>query len=120
MKIDPIDLFITNETDNIIDLYYDMENRFPYILNNMGSANLTCFIIDTIFELPRNTNQRFLYPFTSKFQNKTQYSTNHILFQKEYKNEINVGLMLINNYLYKFKNCSIDYNDWLEFIYHFN
>lgn len=95
---DHIDSFTYHESDNIIDLYYEMENRFPYFLNNMKSSDLYCFIIDKLM------------------LNKKQFNQAHILyFDQEYKTEINVTLMLLNNYLYKFKNFSIHYDDWLNF-----
>jgi hypothetical protein len=96
---DPIDSFMYHESDNIIDLYYEMENRFPYFLNNMKSSDLYCFIIDKLI-----TNK------------KGKCNQDHILyFEQEYKTEINVTLMLLNNYLYKFKKFSIHYDDWLNF-----
>lgn len=104
-KQHPIDSFITNETDNIIDLFYDLEYRFPYMFNNMRSSDLMCFIIDNIFQLP--INQKYHYNISS-------------YFEQEYNNEINIALMLINNYLLKFKNCNIQYDDWLDFISIYN
>ena len=92
---DPIDSFISYESDNIIDLYYEMENRFPYFLNEMRSSHIMCFIIDYNFGLYENT--------------KKYDEQNLNYFEHEFITEIDTTLMLINNYVYQFKKLKINY-----------
>jgi hypothetical protein len=102
---DHIDLFIYCESDNIIDLYYEIENRHPYFLHNMSSSHLMCFIIDYNFGL---------------YQNTKKYNYQHLAyFEHEFITEIDTTLMLINNYVYRFKRLNINYTDWLKFCYDF-
>jgi hypothetical protein len=99
-----IDKFISNETDNIIDIYYDIQDRFPYFLNNSRFPDFMNFIIDNNFGL---------------YNNNKKYNQAHIdYFIYDYNTEINTCLYLINKYLY-YKKTSIDYTIFVEFAYNF-
>lgn len=100
-----VDIFISEETDYIMDIYYDLENRFPYFLDKARFCDIFHFIVDNKFGIYKN--------------NKKYYSRNMDYFIYEYKSEIDASFYVINNYLSKFKNCSIDYTIFLKFAYDF-
>lgn len=99
-----IDTFISNESDNIINLKYDLENRFCYFLDKMNSGDLLSFIVDIKFNSVSDINN--------------YYSDKEInSFINENNNEISVSLWIVNRYLSKFKKIQISYDIWLEFCY---
>jgi len=103
---DPIDIFISNYTDTIIDLYYEIMNQFPYVLNSMNSSHLMSFIIHHNYHTQNyNYNRR---------SNKKKFD----IFESEFKIEIIESLKSINKYSYN-PYHSITYDDWLYFLYSF-
>jgi len=102
-----VDLFISNETDNIINLYYDIKNYFPYMLNRMNSSHLMYFIITYL-------NCQEYVPWTLESSMEIN-NIKLIKFENEFKTELNETLKLVNNF-YKLQ---IIYEDWLYFIYYY-
>lgn len=102
---DQIDEFITNETDYIMDLYYDLQDRFPYFLDKARFPDIINFIIDNHFGL---------------YKNKKKYNEKDMeYFIYEYNSEINASLYVINNYLQKYKKFSLEYDIFIKFAYDF-
>jgi hypothetical protein len=100
---DTIDKFISDETDYLLDLYYDLKDRIPYFLDKMHFHHLSDFIIDNKF----NT-----------YENNKRYS-NLDYFYSEYKTEINAALFVINGYLCKYKKFQITFDTFIRFAYDF-
>jgi hypothetical protein len=100
---DPIDEFLSNYTDDIIDLYYEIIHLFPYVLNNMNSSHLMSFII--------NHNHNHIYENYTKKYNKKRLD----LFENNFELEIIESLKKVNNYTYNI----ITYDEWLYFLYNF-
>jgi hypothetical protein len=105
ITLDPLDTFIFNESDSIIDLHEDLKNRVPYFFKNT-SIPLYNFILDHIF--------------TSKSKN-VPVSVNSY-FINEYNKEIQVTLctvnyFLLNNRKKSLKCGSIKLKDWQVFCY---
>jgi hypothetical protein len=104
---DPIDDFLSNYADNIIDLYYEIIHLFPYVLNDMNSSHLTSFIINHNY----SNNYSFIHENYAKKYNKKMVN----LFENEFELEIIESLKMVNNYTYN----TITYDDWLYFLYNF-
>lgn len=102
---DKIELFITNETDYIMDLYYDLQDRFPYFLDKARFPDIINLVIDNIFGIYKNNKRYNLKDF--------EY------FIREYNSEINASIYVINNYLSKYKKSTITYNVFTKFAYDF-
>jgi hypothetical protein len=102
---DQIDSFITEETDYIMDLYYDLQDRIPYFLDKARFPDIMSFIIDNKFGL---------------YKNNKIYDTRDIeYFMYEYNSEINASFYIINNYLQKYKRFSLEYDVFTKFAYDF-
>lgn len=100
-----IDKFIFNESDYIMDVYYDLKDRIPYFLDKLGFSDLLHFIVDIKFNMYKNTHR----------YNQQQLD----YFEHEYKQEVDGILYVLNNYLCKYKKLQIDYNTFLLFSYRF-
>jgi len=100
---DPIDTFISDYTDDIIKLYYEIIHQFPYVLNNMSSSHLMSFIINHNHNYNNNR-------YTKKYNKKT-----FNLFENEFNIEILQTLNSVNNYTY----TQITYDEWSYFLYNF-
>lgn len=74
-----IDKFITFESDNILDLYFDLRNKYTYFLNKMNSGDLLSFILDQKFG-----------------KSKTKKCTNIDQFLYYYNDEINTVEYVLN------------------------
>jgi hypothetical protein len=108
--INPIELFIFNESDNILDLYDDLESRFTYFFENNANIKLYDFLLNHIFKKQYNLNN---------LNNLNNLDLkNFLLFKTQFRNEINVLLQVVNNYLIT-KNIKkkITLNDWELFCY---
>lgn len=106
-----IDEFELNESEKIHDFYYNLKNRFPYFIDCMEYHNIFDFIID----------KKFL-----QYQRYNISASNYqlVYFQREYCDEINTTLVVLNNFFrYQsnkiYKNIKINYQDWFEFCYNF-
>lgn len=105
ITLDPLDLFISNESESIIDLHEDLKNRVPYFFKNT-SIPLYNFLLDHIFTpksgiIQKNVNDYFI---------------------NEYNKEIQVTLdtvnyFLLNNRKKSLKCGSIKLKDWQIFCY---
>lgn len=100
-----IDKFIFNESDYIMDVYYDLKDRIPYFIDQLGFSDLLHFIIDIKFNMYRD-NHNYHQP-------QLDY------FEHEYKKEIDSILYVLNNYLRKYNKLQINYNTFLLFSYRF-
>ena len=100
-----IDTFISDETDYIMDLYYEIQDRIPYFLDKMRFHHLLHLIVDLRFNI---------------YKNKKRYNEKNLdYFDSEYKQEIIGVLYLINNYLTKYKKFQIEYDTFFLFAYDF-
>jgi hypothetical protein len=107
-SVSPIEMFIDYELDNIIDLFYDIKNRFYYFLGDR-SEHLTEFVIDNIYQNSWNKTHVFIPQ----------------SFVEEYQQEIIVTLNSVNNFLasrkwvrkYKPLTKTIKESNWIEFCY---
>jgi hypothetical protein len=101
----PIDKFIFDETDYIMDLYYDLRDRLPYFLDKLKFSDLLHFIINIKFNLKYNCKR---------------YNPDKLYyFESEYSTELTTFLYVINNYMKKYKNFIISYDIFLIFAYQF-
>ena len=101
----PIDKFIFDETDYIMDLYYDLRDRLPYFLDKLKFSDLLHFIINIKFNLKYNCKR---------------YNPDKLYyFESEYSTELTTFLYVINNYMKKYKNFIINYDIFLIFAYQF-
>ena len=98
-----IDNFISYETDYIMDLYYELQDRIPYFLDKMRFHHLLHLIVDIKFNVYKNNK---------RYNNDNVYN-----FEHEYKEEIRGVLYLINNWLTKYKKLQINYDTFLLFAY---
>lgn len=101
----PIDIFISKETDYIMDIYHDIQDRIPYFLDKSRFPDFMNFIIDNKFGLYENT--------------KRYNSQNIDYFYSEYKSEIDGIFYVINQYLTKYKNFALDYDIFVKFAFEF-
>lgn len=102
---DQIDEFITYETDYIMDLYYDLQDRLPYFLDKARFPDIMNLIIDNKFDI---------------YTNNKRYDTRDLeYFKNEYKSEIDASIYVINNYLKKYRRFSLDYDIFTKFAYDF-
>ena len=106
--IDPIELFIKNESDNIYYLMCDLKNRFYYFLDKIHSGHLLSLILDSKFNLEHKSH------FDDMDIDISIHNINKFINKND--NELDISFQIINNYLYKFK-CEIKKNDWLIFCY---
>lgn len=99
--IDPLELFIYNESDSIIDLHQDLKSRFPYFFKDT-SLPLYTFILNHI---------------TNNLPVKNNYDINY--FINEYNKEIQVTLDTVNAFLVNRKKSfkKIDIKNWQAFCY---
>lgn len=102
--IDPLDIFIFNESNSIIDLYDDLKNRVPYFFGNT-SLPLYNFILSHIFE--KNNIKKLNFDIT--------------FFINEFNKEIQVTLDTVNKFILNRKKSlkcgSINLNEWQIFCY---
>ena len=95
-----IDKFISDETDYILDLYYELKDKFPYFLDKMSFHNLLTFII----------NNKFTNVITKRYNpNTLDY------FYSEYSSEITATLSIINQYLSKYKKFQLNFDTYIQF-----
>ena len=101
----PTDKFTFDETDYIMDLYYDLRDRLPYFLDKLKFSDLLHFIINIKFNLKYNCKR---------------YNPDKLYyFESEYSTELTTFLYVINNYMKKYKNFIISYDIFLIFAYQF-
>lgn len=103
ITLEKIDKFISEETDYLLDLYYELQDRFPYFLDKMRFHHLSDFIIENKFNRYEN--------------NKNYLHLNY--FYSEYKDEINACLFIINQALCKYKKFQITFETFIRFAYDF-
>lgn len=97
--IDYIEQYMSNCNDEIIDLYYDLKSRFPYMFG--GSSII---IHDIIMEQLHDPNKKYKIMYTKKFYDDYYY-------------EISVSLNVINNYLKRNKIPLIQISKWANLCY---
>lgn len=100
IQINILDDFIYNELDNVLDLYYDVINRFPYFLT-CKSHHFTHFIMDTcvLKTLP---------------EIKQCVDENFVINNEK---EIDTTLWIVNNFLGKKRLPLIPNKYWTGFCY---
>ena len=92
-KYDSINKLELNDYDVILDLYYDIQNRFPYFIDKMSFSNLFSLITLEI-TLDKKCHDENFYC--------------------KYSNEIENTFYVLSTY-----NFEINYNDWYNFCYNF-
>ena len=108
--LNPIEEFLDNETDNLIDLFDDMKSRFYYFLGDR-SEKLTEFVLDNTFHSSWN-------------EDKTRVPE---WFSIDNKQEISVTLSILNRFLATRRwrrNCKpvttiITEKSWIQFCYEY-
>jgi hypothetical protein len=104
-----IDSFISNYLDDVLDLYYEFQERFswsPFFLGRLKSTDLTDFLVDCIF-IPRNIKSRITYTSLSLYEP----------FLQEYRQELHVSFTMIDKFLSCLK-VQIKRPDWGLFCFH--
>lgn len=105
-----IDAFISEHLDDILDMFYEFQERFswcPFFLANLKSTHLTDFLIDVVF------NNRHRQPL-----NRTQL----VLYERfivEYEVELHISLTMVNTFLNRFK-CTVPPLSWALFCFSFS
>lgn len=98
--IDYIEQYMLNCNDEIIDLYYDLKSRFPYMF---GESSI--IIHDIIMEqLHEGLDKKYKIIYSNKFYGDYYY-------------EISVSLNVINNYLKRNKIPLIPLYKWANLCY---
>ena len=104
-EIDPIEKFEYEYNDVILNFYYDLKNRIPYLLGKMNFSDLMSFIIELKFK--------------TKYQ--TKYLKSNITFEQEFNDEIKSLLYVVNTFLTnRYLRIYVHYDDWLNFCYTFS
>ena len=98
-----IDKFISFESDNILNIYYDIKNRIPYFLDKLTFSEFLHFIIYLKF-----SHLKFNILNISK-QQMSLYKS----FVLEFESEINNLLYIINLYIQPYK-IQIDYSTFVR------
>jgi hypothetical protein len=101
-----IDIFMHSKTDEVIDLYDSIRQRFhmssPFFLSYLYSYHLTEYIIDKCILKNKST-------FTYKNKNMCN------LFSEYYHNELQMSYNDIDKFLRSTFKYSVSYNDWVNF-----
>lgn len=103
---DLIDSFISRHMDDILDLYYEFQDRFrfnPFFLANLKITDLTDFCVDCVF-YDESFGIKLSIPQT-KIQSQ---------FEKDYFTELRLSYKLINTLLSQF-DVICSYNEWICF-----
>ena len=105
-KISPIDIFMDNEMDNLIDLFRDLKDRFPYFLGDRSEV-LTGFLLDHLFDVSYKCVPTLVV-------NKDFLDANIL--------EISITYTVVDDFLASRKwgkskplRTVIDYGDWVRF-----
>jgi hypothetical protein len=104
-SLNPLDSFISKEGDNIIDLFHDLKERFPYFLGDR-SEKLFELIIDHIFFHKENLPSKDLL-ISAKFND----------FVFEFQQEIHITYNVLTNFLRSRKYTAISENNWTYFCF---
>lgn len=89
-----IDKFHTESIDEILDMYYEFQNRFsydPFFLGNLQSTDLTEFFTDLLY--------------VSNVSKHTKYHLNNsdfLTFSEEYQNELSTSFSSAHSFLLKY------------------
>lgn len=97
-----IDNFISFESDNIMNIYYDIKNRIPYFLDKLTFADFLHFIIYLKFS-------HFKYNILKMYKQKISFYNS---FTSKYNSEINNLLYIINLYIQPYR-IKIDYSTFV-------
>jgi hypothetical protein len=101
-----IDNFLNSKTDDVIDLYESIKQRFhmssPFFLSYLYSYHLTEYIIDKY--ILKNK-------FTFTYKNKNTCNN----FSEYYHKELQISYNDINKFIISTFKYSVSYNDWVNF-----
>jgi hypothetical protein len=97
-----INKFISSETDNIMNIYYDIKDRIPYFLDKLKFSDFLQFIIHLIF----------LQNLSEFLKISNQKMSLYDSFISEYNSEINNLLYIINLYIQPYK-IQINYSTFV-------
>lgn len=102
---DPVDVFMFNQTNNLMDLYYDLRNRLPYFLDKLEFSDLLHFITDINLDLKHH------------YKPHNPHKLYH--FESEYNRELTTCLYIINNHMAIYKKTTIEPDIFLLFAFKF-
>lgn len=101
-----IQMFLSEHLDTILDMYYDIEDRFkmnPLFLGNMKSTDLTAFFIQTIFYDRKNKRNSHDLEWVALMG-----------YYTDFMNEIYTSHVIINSFLSRF-DIMCPLREWIEF-----
>lgn len=107
----PLDTFITKETDAVITLSYDMQNRFPWFLNKMTSCDLMQFILENTFDFGKSLSKGS----TKKSLKKSVKEK----FVEKYNHELNTTFYVLERYFCTSKRIHVPVENWIDFCFAF-
>jgi hypothetical protein len=110
-QYDTIDKFLTDNMENILDIFYDIKDRFkfnPFFLQNLFPYHLTDIFVWKIFNDDEHVSNLINVP------KKEMYLTQ--LFDDEYYNEITTSLRVMSYFLQTFKK-DLSYEEWMLISY---
>jgi hypothetical protein len=105
---DPEQIFLSNNYDNILDLYYELKEMFPMnpnFLCLLDSVTFCDYVTDLIFEKKVGVNYQTI-----------QLSNDFFTFIEAFKHETHISFNSINNVLYNF-NTKITIEQWEMFCF---
>jgi hypothetical protein len=111
---DKLDMFLTKHLDTTLDLFYDLQDRFPYVFGTLKSTDLTDLILvccDIISSSDSTLNCKLFS--NDGLRNDIRFSK----FLKEYENEIRVSHWVVERFLSTTFKRSIQSDMWCVFCY---
>jgi len=102
---DPIDLFFQNNLDEIIDMFYEFQERFshnPFFLQRLESSHLTDLFIDCLFG--QKTHQVL--------------NESNCAFYTEYQPEVDTSFTIAYSFLYRHR-FKLSHALWVKFCYEY-
>lgn len=100
--VDPVDKFIDDESDNVIDLFYDLQQRFPWFLTRMRSSHLLSFLTDRKFNVKIKV---------------VKHANTFTRFIEEFDKELETTHFVISTYFCSARNFQVTRDNWNVFCY---
>lgn len=109
---DNLDMFLTKHLDTIIDLFYDLQDRLPYVFGTMKSTVLTDLILVYCDILPCSDSS--LSP--KLFNNDRVWNEKRFVkFLQEYEEELRVSHWVVDSFMSNAFKRSIPIDTWTRF-----
>lgn len=110
---DILDLFLSYHLDGILDLLYDLQDRYPYMFGSLRSIFLTDLIL---------VSCDLVSIVDSSLRINCHYSHQLGSYAREYNQELNSSYSLICRYLMEFQDCGnvrvrprLSFDTWCKF-----